>query len=150
MAFELVRKSTTGAGLFYAGRAEQATVDINLPPEQLPGSDWIAERVINGFIEATRGEGTLLQAKVYADFDPWLYARYRVVATAHASPIAWPAVILTALIVAGIAIIGWILRDIANTPWLGVGLIGLGIGGVVLGTTYLIKSGGRNVREENG
>jgi len=140
MAFQLVKHSTTPAGFFYIGTAEQATFDVTLPPEELPGMSWFADKITGALVEAARGEGVILETKVYYDTASWYDCKYRVIAVGHGSPVAWATVIAIALVVVGIAIIAWILRDVQNKPWLGIGLVGLGIGAATLGIGYLIKT----------
>jgi len=140
MAYELIKRTITPSGLFYVGNAEQAMVDVTLPPEQLPGVSWFADKINAAFVEAAAGEGTILETKVYYDEASWWNCEYRVVVSAHASPLAWTPIIITALVVVGIAIVAWILHSVQEMPWLGVGLIGLGIGAGALGIGYLIKT----------
>lgn len=146
MAYELVKRTTTPQGLFYIGQAEQATFDVTLPPEELPGMSWFADRITGALVEAAAGEGTVLDTKVYFDTASWYDCRYRIVATVHASPFPWAAVIIAALVVVGIFIIAWILHDVKETPWLGIGLLGVGLGVGAFGIAHLIKS----TRKEGG
>jgi len=140
MAWELVKHTTTGPGLFYAGHAEEATFDVTLPPEELPGMSWFADKVTSALVEAARGEGEILNTKVYFDPSTWYECKYRVVTVGHGSPLAWTPIIITALAVIGLAIIAWILHSVQDKPWLGIGLVGLGIGVGALGIGYLVKS----------
>ena len=140
MAWELVKHTRTPAGIFYVGRAEVATFDITLPPEELPGTSWFAEQITDALIESAAGEGVILETKVYFDPGSWLDCKYRVVVAAHASPLAWAVVILAALIVIGLGMIAWILQSVEDKPWLGIGIIGLGIGAGAFGIGYLLKS----------
>jgi hypothetical protein len=140
MAYELIKHTTTPAGLFYAGQVEQAIFDVTLPPEQLPGMSWFADRITGALIKAAIGEGTILETQVYYDTASWYDCRYRIIAVGHGSPIAWPTVIAIALIVIGLAIVAWILHEVVSKPYLGIGLVGVGIGVGAIGVTYLVKS----------
>lgn len=140
MAYELIKHTTTPSGLFYVGQAERAIFDVTLPPEQLPGMSWFADKVHGALVEAARGEGTILDTKVYFDPGAWYDCHYQVVTVGHGSPLAWTPIIVAALVVVGLAIIAWILHDIQNAPWLGIGLVGLGIGAGALGISYLVKT----------
>jgi hypothetical protein len=140
MALELVKHTRTAAGWFYVGQAEEATFDVTLPPEELPGMSWFADKITGALAEAAAGEGQILETKVYYDTASWYDCKYRVVAVGHGSPVAWATVIAIALVVVGIAIIAWILHDVQDKPWLGFGLVGLGLGAGALGIGYLIKS----------
>ena len=140
MAYELVKHTITGPGFFYAGQAEQATFDVTLPPEELPGVSWFADKITGALVEAAAGEGTVLQTEVYYDSASWYNCEYRVIATVHASPFAWSAVIIAALVVVGIGIIAWILHDVKSAPYLGIGLVGVGIGLGAFGIAYLVKT----------
>lgn len=140
MAYELVKHERTPAGWFYVGQAEEATFDVTLPPEELPGMSWFADKITGALVEAARGEGTILDTKVYFDTASWYDCKYRVITVGHGSPLAWTPIIVAALAVIGLAIIAWILHDIQNKPWLGIGLVGLGIGAGALGIGYLVKS----------
>jgi len=139
MAYELIKHVITPAGLFYMGQAEQATFDVTLPPEELPGISWFADKINNALVDAAAGEGTILDTKIYFDPGPWYECHYRIVTVGHGSPLAWTPIIVAALVVVGIVIIAWILHDIKSTPWLGIGLVGLGIGAGAFGIAYLIK-----------
>ena len=140
MAFELITHTTTLPGWFYAGHAEEATFDVTLPPEELPGMSWFADKITGALIDAAAGEGTILDTKVYFDPGPWYDCHYRVVTVGHGSPLAWTPIIIAALAVIGIVIIAWILHQVTDRPYLGIGLVGLGIGVGAFGIAHLIKS----------
>lgn len=140
MAYQLIRHTTTPAGAFYTGRAEEATFDVTLPPEEIPGISWFAEKITNALVEAAMGEGTILETKVYFDPASWYDCRYRVIVVGHGSPIAWSTVIAIALVVIGLAFIAWILREVVDKPYLGIGLTVIAIGAGAVGIGYLVKS----------
>ncbi|TET41949.1 MAG: hypothetical protein E3J60_03465 [Dehalococcoidia bacterium] len=140
MAWELVTHTKTLAGWFFIGQAEEATFDVTLPPEELPGISWFADQVTAALVEGAKGEGQVLETIVYFDTASWWNCKYRVIATGHGSPIAWATVIAIALVVIGIAIIAWMLHSVESKPWLGIGLVGLGVGAAALGIAALVKS----------
>lgn len=140
MAYELVKHERTPAGLFYIGQAEEAIFDVTLLPEELPGMSWFADKITGALVEAARGEGQILDTKVYFDTASWYDCKYRVITVGHGSPVAWATVIAIALVVVGLAIIAWTLRSVQDKPWLGIGLVGAGIGLGALGIGYLVKS----------
>jgi len=140
MAFELINHIKTLPGWFYAGHAEEATFDVTLPPEELPGMSWFADKITGALIEAAAGEGEILDTKVYYDTASWYDCKYRVIVVGHGSPVAWATVIAIALVVVGIFIIAWILHQVTDKPYLGIGLVGLGLGVGAFGIAHLIKS----------
>ena len=148
MAWELVKHERPAAGWFYVGQAEVATFDVTLPPEELPGVIWFADKITGALIEATGEEGVILDSKVYFDPSSWYECKYRVIVTAKPnsapvsaiSAIGWLTVIFTALIIVGIGIVAWILQDVQSTPWLGVGLVAIGVGAGAFGIGYLVKT----------
>lgn len=140
MAYELIKHERTPAGLFYVGQAEEATFDVTLPPEELPGVSWFADKITGALVEAAIGDGQILDTKVYFDSASWYDCKYRIIAVGHGSPLAWTPIIVAALAVIGLGIIAWILHDVQDKPWLGIGLVGLGLGAGALGIGYLIKS----------
>lgn len=140
MGYALIKSTTTGPGYFYVGTAETATFDVTLPPEELPGVSWFADKINNALVASAAGEGTILRTKVYYDEASWYNCKYRVITSAHASPLLWTPIIIAALVVTGLFIIAWILQSVTEQPWLGVGLIGLGIGVGAFGIAYLAKT----------
>ena len=154
MSWELVKHSKTASGWFYVGHAEEAVFDVTLPPEQIPGMSWFADRVVDALIEAAKGEGEVLEAKVYYDPSSWLDCKYRVVVTGHGSPLAWTPIIIAALAVIGLAIIAWILHSVEDVKWFGAAAIGFGVGAAALGVGFLIKNirtkGGQTGKKING
>lgn len=140
MAFALIKHIVMPSGFFYIGQAEEATFDVTLPPEELPGMSWFADKITGALVEAARGEGVIMETKIYYDPASWYDCKYRVIAVGHGSPVAWATVIAIALVVIGIGIIAWILHDVQTKPWLGMGLVGIGIGVGAFGIAHLIKS----------
>jgi hypothetical protein len=138
---QLVKHSTTPAGLFYIGQAERATFDVTLPPEEIPGMSWFADKVVAALVNAAAGEsGVILDTKVYYDPASWYDCKYQVITVGHGSPLAWTPIIIAALAVVGLAIIAWILHEVTGTPYLGIGLVAIGIGAGAFGVAQLIKT----------
>ena len=140
MAWELVKHTRTPSGWFYIGQAEEATFDVTLPPEELPGTSWFAEKAMDALVEAAKGEGEILETKIYFDTASWYDCRYRVVVVGHGSPLLWTPIIIAALAGIGLVIIAWILHSVKNISWFGPAVIGLGVGAAAFGIGYLIKS----------
>ena len=140
MAWELIKHTTTGSGFFYIGQAEEATFDVTLPPEELPGISWFADKITSALVEAAREEGVILETKVYFDPSSWYDCKYRVIVVGHGSPLAWSAIIIAALVVAALGLIAWILHSVQDVKWFGAAAIGLGIGAAALGVGYLVKT----------
>lgn len=153
MSWELVKHDKTSSGLLYVGHAEEATFDITLPPEELPGMSWFADKIVAALIESAKVEGEILETTVYFDPSSWYDCKYRVVVVGHGSPLAWTPIILAALAVIGIAIIAWILQSVRDISWFGPATIVIGIGVAVFGVGYLIKTlerkGGNRLRKPN-
>lgn len=140
MSWELVSQAKERSGLFYVGHAEEAVFDVTLPPEQLPGVSWFADRMIAALIDEAKVEGEILETKIYFDPSSWYECKYRVVTVGHGSPLAWSAIIIAALVVVGLGIIAWILQSVKDTKWIGSGFIALGIGIATFGVGYLVKT----------
>lgn len=141
MAYELVKHTRTPSGLFYVGQAEKAIFDVTLPPEEIPGMRWFADRVVGALASAAADEGgVILDTKVYYDPASWYDCKYRVITIGHGSPLAWTPIIIAALAVVGLALIAWILHEVTDTPYLGIGLVAIGIGAGAFGVAQLIKS----------
>jgi hypothetical protein len=138
---QLVKHSTTPAGLFYVGQAERATFDVTLPPEEIPGMSWFADKVVDGLSAAAAGEnGTILSTQVYYDPASWYDCKYQVITVGHGSPLPWGPIILVALAVVGLAIIAYILHEVVGTSYLGIGLVAIGVGVGAIGVAQLIRT----------
>lgn len=139
--WELVHEERTGHGWWYIGRAEQCTFEFSTLPEEIPGVDWLVRKVGDAFKAeiASRG-GEVLEYKIYFDAAEWYRSRWKVVITAHGSPLAWTPIIIAALVVIGIAIIAWILHDVKDTWWGGWAVIGIAGGVAALGVAGIIHA----------
>ncbi|GAH58799.1 unnamed protein product, partial [marine sediment metagenome] len=72
----------------------------NLPftPEQIPGTEWLREKIVDSFVSKLEKEGSrLLELRVYEDTKPIFWTNYRVEVTATASPLAWNLIIFGVL-----------------------------------------------------
>ena len=141
--WELVHSEKTGVGLWYIGKAEQCTFEFTAPPEQIPGVKWLIGKLGSALKTKVEAEGgKVLEYKLYFDKAGVATSRWKVVITAHASPLAWSAIIIAALVLATIVVIAWILHDVKDLWWFGWAVIAtagavtaLAIGG----TIYLLK-----------
>ena len=90
----------------YVGHAEKCTYTFKLGPEQVPGTGWALQQVINSHIEALAEENSLLlELRVWEDTTPTWWTDYYVEVTATASPLWWNIIIAgTLLLLIGIAI----------------------------------------------
>jgi hypothetical protein len=127
MAYQLVLdKRYEPEASQYRGPAEQLTVELIGPPEQILPVTWAAQ--IAGWIttEVVARDGTPLAVKVWADIMPTWLTKYKVEYTAHASPLPWVAIIAA---IAAIAFaLGFVLGKwgVKGIQW------GLGIGAFLL------------------
>ncbi len=84
----------------YEGDAEICTFEFKLTPEQIPGTEWLGQRIVDSFASELEKEGSrLLELKVYRDTTPMWWTNYRVEVTAAASPLAWNLIIIGVLAV---------------------------------------------------
>lgn len=144
MAWELQYAETTQRGWFYIGNVEECTFELTLPPEQLPGVEWLAKKIAEATKQAVVEEdGELLSLKLYLDEAGWWYSKWLIVVTAHASPLPWLPIILAAVrilpILIGIGVIAYLLVSTKDKSWFGPGIIIGGVGIAVLGVAYLFK-----------
>ncbi|GAI02027.1 unnamed protein product, partial [marine sediment metagenome] len=84
----------------FEGDAEVCTFEFKLTPEQIPLTEWLAQRIVDTFVSELEKEGSrLLELKVYEDTTPTWWTNYRVEVTATASPLAWNLIIIGVLAV---------------------------------------------------
>ena len=96
--YELIQETIYPWSYVFEGDAETCTFEFKLTPEQIPGTRWLGERIVDSFVNKLEGEGArLLELKVYEDTTPMLWTNYRVEVTATASPLAWNLIILGVL-----------------------------------------------------
>ncbi|MBA7535587.1 hypothetical protein ES705_27845 [subsurface metagenome] len=84
----------------YEGDAETCIFEFKITPEQIPGTEWLGQRIIDSFASELEKEGSrLLELKVSRDTTPIFWTNYRVEVTATASPLAWNLIIIGVLAV---------------------------------------------------
>ncbi|GAI61877.1 unnamed protein product, partial [marine sediment metagenome] len=84
----------------YEGDAEICTFEFKVTPEQIPGTEWLGQRIVDSFASELEKEGSrLLELKVSRDTTPIFWTNYRVEVTATASPLAWNLIIIGVLAV---------------------------------------------------
>ncbi|GAJ13944.1 unnamed protein product, partial [marine sediment metagenome] len=82
----------------FEGDAETCIFEFTLTPEQIPGTEWLREKIVDSFVSKLEEEGSrLLELKVYEDTTPLFWTNYRVEVTATASPLAWNLIIIGVL-----------------------------------------------------
>ena len=129
----------------YRGPAEKCTYTFSLWPDQIPGTGWVAQQIINAHSKELEEQGSaLLELKVWEDTEPFWTTDYRVEVIASASPLWWNIIIAGALILLIGLIIYFIIEKVEDIfeyigdnapgaiPWMivaGVGIVALiGIG----------------------
>jgi len=96
--YQLIQHTIYPWAYVFEGDAERCTFEFKLTPEQIPGTEWIGERIVNAFVDELQKEGSrLLELKVYEDITPTFWTNYRVEVTATASPIVWAVVVYAVL-----------------------------------------------------
>lgn len=96
--YKLIQHTIYPWAYTFEGDAEVCTFEFKLTPEQIPGTEWLGERIVNTFVSELEKEGSkLLELEVYEDTTPILWTNYRVKVTAIASPIAWTPIIVGVL-----------------------------------------------------
>ena len=109
--YELVQHTIYHWSYIYEGDAEVCTFAFKLTPEQVPGTEWLADRIVNAFVSELEKQGSrLLEVKVSRDTTPPLWTNYLVEVTATASPLAWSLIILGVLAILGIVAIFFTIK----------------------------------------
>jgi len=97
----------------FEGDAETCIFEFKLTPEQIPGTEWLGQRIVDSFVSELEKEGSkLLELRVYEDTTPTFWTNYRVEVTATASPIAWTLVIYAVLAILFVVAIIFAIRAI--------------------------------------
>lgn len=97
----------------YNGNAEECIFTFSLWPEQIPGTDWVRDRIINAFeSEVTKQGAGMLSLQVYEDASPVWHTDYRVIAVTTASPVAWVLIIGAVLLLLFLFAIAFIIVSI--------------------------------------
>jgi len=102
----------------YVGNAEKCTFTFSLGPEQIPGTDWLADQVINNFTsEVEKQNAKMLKLEVYEDASPTWKTNYTVVATSTASPVPWLLIIGAVMLLLFLIPIVFVIIDIIKFVW---------------------------------
>jgi len=111
--YEVVQDTIYPWAYVFERGAETCTFDFKLTPEQIPGTEWLGERIVNSFISELEKEGSrLLELQVYRDTTPTWWTDYRVVVTATASPLLWMPIIIGVLAVLFVVAIVFAIKAI--------------------------------------
>jgi len=126
MTWELRLDHTTSHGYFWVGTAEKATFEFTAPPEWLPFvEEWI-ERAAGELAEALlRYRGRLLRLRLYFEPGEWWHSRWLVECWAYGSPLPWSLIIPLFLVLLIGIVVGWVLLEVKEEPWLGLATLGL-------------------------
>ncbi|MBA7466780.1 hypothetical protein ES707_01970 [subsurface metagenome] len=99
----------------FEGNAETCIFEFQLTPEQIPGTEWLGQRIVDSFVTELEKEGSrLLELKVYRDTTPTWWTNYRVEVTATASPLAWNLIIIGVLAILFIVAIVFALKAVES------------------------------------
>ncbi|MBA7646787.1 hypothetical protein ES703_54553 [subsurface metagenome] len=113
--WELVQHTIYPWSYIYEGNAEICTLEFSLTPEQIPGTEWLGERIVDAFVSELEKEGgRLLELKVFRDTTPTWWTNYRVEVTATASPLAWNLIIIGVLAVLFIVAIVFVIKAVES------------------------------------
>ena len=111
--WQLIQHTIYPWSYIFEGDAEACTFEFKLTPEQIPGTEWLRERIVDAFASELEKEGSrLLELKVYEDTTPMLWTNYRIEVTATASPIAWMPIIIAVLAILFIVAIIFLIKTI--------------------------------------
>lgn len=120
----------------YYGTVEECEFVFSLGPEQIPGTDWLRDLIINTFEGKVTEEGAhMIKLQVYEDTDPVWHTDYKVIATATASPLLWNAIIIGVLAILLLVVINFTINNIRSFIWGEPGVPNGGIAGE-LGSTF--------------
>ncbi|KKN08228.1 hypothetical protein LCGC14_1058770 [marine sediment metagenome] len=111
--YELVQHTVYPWAYTFEGHAEVCTFEFKITPEQVPGTEWLAERIVDAFVsELEKDNSRLLEIKVSRDTSPPLWTNYLVEVTATASPLLWTLIIAGVLAIVFIFAINFAIRTI--------------------------------------
>jgi hypothetical protein len=112
--WELIQDTIYQWGYTYRGDAEVCTWTFAFPPEQIPGVDWLAKKLVEIMASTLEDNNSkLLELKLWRDASALMYTDYRCEVTASASPLAWWAILI---IVCGVIVaITFLIREIRKT-----------------------------------
>jgi hypothetical protein len=143
MAWELIVNEKTNQD--FRGHAEKCGYSFSLGPEQVPGTRWAAQQVLNSHVQALADQNSiLLELRMWEDTSPTWETKYYAEVVASASPLIWGVIIGGALLLMiGFAILFAIehIDDIAEyignkasglITWVAVGGFGLLLIGIMM------------------
>ena len=111
--YEIVQHTVYPWAYLYEGDAEVCIFEFKLTPEQIPGTEWLGDRIVDTFADELEKEGSrLLELKVYRDITPVLWTNYRVEVAAAASPIYWTPIIILVLAILFVVAITFLVKTI--------------------------------------
>ncbi|MBA7606756.1 hypothetical protein ES703_13906 [subsurface metagenome] len=132
----------------YAGKAEEATMYFDSLPEQIPGLDFITEKVLAAVAPVIIDNGgTMLRLQIYRGKGEWYNSKWKVAAAMHASPFPWAVVI--PLVVALLIVIGfaYITHQVKTMDW-GEKAIIAGMGILLVLVLLAGAFGGKKIAEK--
>ncbi len=99
----------------YEGDAETCIFEFKITPEQIPGTEWLGQKIVDSFASELEKEGSrLLELKVSRDTTPIFWTNYRVEVTATASPLAWNLIIIGVLAVLFVVAIVFAIKAVES------------------------------------
>lgn len=102
----------------YNGNVEECTFIFSLGPEQIPGTDWFRDQIINGLEDEVTKEGArMIKLQVWEDTTPLWHTDYKVIATATASPVHWLLIIGAVLVILFLVAITFTIIKIVKFVW---------------------------------
>ena len=132
----------------YAGKAEEASIYFDSLPEQIPGLDFITEKVLAAVAPSIINDGgTMLRLRIYRAKGEWYNSKWKVVAAIHSSPFAWAVVI--PLIIVLLIVIGfsYITHQVKTMDWGEKAIMG-GIGILLILVLLAGALGGKKIAEK--
>ncbi len=132
----------------YVGKAEEATMYFDSLPEQIPGLDFIIQKVLAAVVPAiVNNGGTMLRLRIYRGKGEWYNAKWKVACAIHSSPFPWAVVIpliVVLLIVIGFA---YITHQVKTMDWGEKAIMG-GIGILLILILLAGAFGGKKLAEK--
>lgn len=113
--YVLIQETIHPWAYIFDGDAEVCTFEFKLTPEQIPLTEWLAQRIVDTFVNELEKEGSrLLELKVYEDTTPTWWTNYRVEVTATASPLAWNLIIIGVLAILFVVAIVFAIKAVKS------------------------------------
>ena len=113
--YELIQETIYPWAYTFEGNAEVCTFEFKLTPEQIPGTEWLGQRIVDSFVSKLEKEGSrLLELRVYRDTTPTWWTNYHVEVTATASPLAWNLIIIGVLAVLFVVAIVFAIKAVES------------------------------------